>query len=104
MDPHHPKYEKAVWGLGNPPLDPFAFAIINTEMVPTVHENEAASAVSSRSGLEFKKLTSACGVAELSGRAHDDEIFAVELDFGAGIFAEQDAVAFFHIERTDLAF
>jgi len=69
MDPHHPKYEKAVWGLGNPPLDPFAFAIINTEMVPTVHENEAASAVSSRSGLEFKKLTSACGVAELSGRA-----------------------------------
>ena len=35
--------------------------------------------------------------------AHDDEIFAVQLDLGAGILAEQDAVAFFHIEGVDLA-
>src|SRR5262249_55526224 len=35
--------------------------------------------------------------------AHDDEILAVQLDFGAGVFAEEDAVAFFHVERTDLA-
>jgi len=27
---------------------------------------------------------------------HDDELFAINLDFGAGIFAEQDAVAFFY--------
>jgi hypothetical protein len=36
--------------------------------------------------------------------AHDDEIFVVEFDLGAGVFAEQDAVALFYIEWTDLAF
>src|ERR1700692_2529931 len=35
---------------------------------------------------------------------HDDEVFAIDLDFGAGIFAEQDAVAFFNGERESLAF
>jgi aminomethyltransferase len=39
-------------------------------MVPTVHENEAASSQDSHvSGLEFKTLVSACGLAELTGRA-----------------------------------
>jgi hypothetical protein len=32
---------------------------------------------------------------------HDQEFFAVDLDFGAGPFAEQDAVAFFDVERDD---
>src|ERR1041385_6769586 len=36
--------------------------------------------------------------------AHDDEILAVELDFGAAVLAKQDAVALFHVERTNLAF
>ncbi len=33
--------------------------------------------------------------------AHDDEVFAIDLDFGAGILAEQDAVAFFYVERDE---
>ena len=36
--------------------------------------------------------------------AHDDEVFTIDLDLGAGILAEQNAVAFFHIEGTNLAF
>src|ERR1700678_705945 len=36
--------------------------------------------------------------------AHDDEILAIKLDFRAGILAEQDAVAFLHVERAYLAF
>src|SRR5215813_13483354 len=36
--------------------------------------------------------------------AHDDVVFAVELDFSAAVFAEKNAVAFLHIERADLAF
>ena len=35
---------------------------------------------------------------------HDDEVFAINLDFGAGILAEQDAVAFLDCEREGLAF
>src|SRR5271166_1781758 len=35
--------------------------------------------------------------------AHDDEVFTIQLDFGAGILPEQDAVAFFDSEGTDLA-
>src|SRR5215467_20391 len=35
---------------------------------------------------------------------HDDELFAVNLDFGAGILAEQDAVAFFDGQGEGLAF
>src|SRR5258708_24906982 len=35
--------------------------------------------------------------------AHDDEIFTIEFDFGAGILAEQDAVAFFYRQREYLA-
>jgi hypothetical protein len=35
--------------------------------------------------------------------AHNEEIFAVDLDFGSAVLAEQDLVADFHIERTDLA-
>src|SRR5579872_3039429 len=34
---------------------------------------------------------------------HDDEVFAIDLDFGAGILAEQDAVAFFNRQREGLA-
>ena len=34
---------------------------------------------------------------------HDQEIFAVELDLGAGPFAEQDAVAVLDVQRMDLA-
>ena len=36
--------------------------------------------------------------------AHDDEIFTIQLDFGAGVFAEQNVVAFFNREREYLAF
>src|SRR5208283_1616834 len=36
--------------------------------------------------------------------AHDDEVFAIDLDFGAGILAEENAVAVFYIEGTNLAF
>src|SRR5579864_4097799 len=35
---------------------------------------------------------------------HDDELFAIDLDFGAGVLAEQDAVAFFDGQREGLAF
>jgi hypothetical protein len=35
---------------------------------------------------------------------HDDELFAINLDFRAGVFAEQDAVAFFDGQREGLAF
>src|SRR5271157_1597331 len=35
--------------------------------------------------------------------AHDQEVFAVDLDFGAGILAEQNAVARFHVQREGLA-
>ena len=34
---------------------------------------------------------------------HDQQILAVELDLGAGPFAEQDAVADLHVERLHLA-
>ena len=36
--------------------------------------------------------------------AHDDEIFAIDLDLGASVLAEQDAVAFFHSQREHFAF
>src|SRR5260370_42099382 len=36
--------------------------------------------------------------------AHDDEVLTIDFDFGAGILAEQNAVAFFYIERPNLAF
>ncbi len=35
--------------------------------------------------------------------AHDQELFAIELDLGAGVLAEQDAVAGLDIEREHLA-
>jgi len=35
---------------------------------------------------------------------HDQKLFAVDLDFGAGVLAEQDLVASFDIEREDFAF
>src|SRR5258708_9246377 len=34
---------------------------------------------------------------------HDDEVFAINLDFGAGILAEQDAVAVVNGQREGLA-
>ena len=34
--------------------------------------------------------------------AHDDVLFAVDLDLGAGVLAEQDAVARLDVERDDL--
>ncbi len=34
---------------------------------------------------------------------HDQQVFAVDLDLGAGPFAEQDAVAGLDVERLDLA-
>src|SRR4051812_42936916 len=36
--------------------------------------------------------------------AHDDQLFAVNLHFGAGILAEEDTVTSFYVEREDLAF
>src|SRR5437868_3251956 len=36
--------------------------------------------------------------------AHDDELVAVERDLGSGVFAEEDAVAGFYVEREGLAF
>ena len=35
---------------------------------------------------------------------HDEEFFAVDLDLGAGVLAEEDAVASLDVEREDLAF
>src|ERR1700693_620443 len=35
---------------------------------------------------------------------HDEELFAVELDLGAGVLAEEDVVASLDIEGEDLAF
>jgi hypothetical protein len=35
--------------------------------------------------------------------AHDEELFAVELDLRAGILAEQDGVASLDVQREDLA-
>src|SRR3977135_2890303 len=37
------------------------------------------------------------------GLLHDQEIFAIELDFGAGPLAEQDAVALLDVERNERA-
>ena len=34
---------------------------------------------------------------------HDQQVFAIELDLGAGPFAEQDLVARLDVERRDLA-
>src|SRR2546427_3144009 len=48
-------------------------------------------------------LSSAAQDAQNFLFAHDDELFTIQLDFGSGILAEQDAVALFHIERTNLA-
>src|ERR1700730_17424806 len=42
--------------------------------------------------------------AEYFFLAHDDEVLTIDFDFGAGILAEQNAVAFFYIERPNLAF
>ena len=36
--------------------------------------------------------------------AHDQKLFAVDLDFGAGIFAEEHAVASLDVQRKDFAF
>ena len=36
--------------------------------------------------------------------SHDQKLLAVDLDFGAGILAEQHTVASLHIQREDLAF
>src|SRR5262249_36538500 len=36
--------------------------------------------------------------------AHDDEIFTVQLDLRAGVFAEQNVIALFHGQRKHLAF
>ena len=36
--------------------------------------------------------------------AHDEELFAIQLDLGAGVLAEQDGVAGLDVEREDLAF
>src|SRR6266851_7145827 len=35
---------------------------------------------------------------------HDDEVFAINLDLGAGVFAEQDAITIFYCQGEDLAF
>ena len=35
--------------------------------------------------------------------AHDQELFAIELDLGAGVLAEQDAVTGLYIEREHFA-
>src|SRR5208337_991244 len=48
-----------------------------------------------------------CGAfqdAEYFFLAHDQEVFAVNLDLGAGVLAKQDAVAFLHIEREGFTF
>src|SRR5581483_1834047 len=36
--------------------------------------------------------------------AHDEELFAIDLDFGTGILAKEDAVAGFHLQRGDFTF
>ena len=37
------------------------------------------------------------------GFLHDEKVFAVDLDFGTGPFAEQNAIARLHIQRNKLA-
>ena len=49
--------------------------------------------------LAFGVLKNAEDVAFL----HDEKVFAVDLDFCAGPLAEENAVAFFHIESDELA-
>src|SRR5262249_16332965 len=60
-----------------------------------------------------KKLFSGPGGFALGGAgddpqhflfAHDDVVFAVRLDLGGGVLAEQDAIALFHIEGANFAF
>ena len=36
--------------------------------------------------------------------AHDQELFAIDLDLSAGIFSEEDTVAIFHIKWEYLVF
>src|SRR2546422_1751678 len=36
--------------------------------------------------------------------AHDDEVFAIDFDLGAGVLAEQNAVTLLHIEGANLTF
>src|SRR5580698_1851603 len=36
--------------------------------------------------------------------AHDEELFTIELDLGAGVLTEEDGVASLDVEREDLAF
>ena len=59
-----------------------------------------------RAGCFF--LGCACGRARQDAEyfffAHDDEVLTIDFDFGARILAEENAIAFFYVERTNLAF
>src|SRR5689334_15306489 len=63
----------------------------------------SAASLPARAG-GFLSLGSAGDDAKHFFFAHDDVILVIQLDFGAGVFSEEDAVPFFHIEGADLAF
>src|ERR1051325_1264625 len=52
----------------------------------------------------FRALGGAAEDAENLLFLHDQEIFALDLDFRSGILAEQDPVALFHCQRNGLSF
>src|SRR4051812_17262777 len=57
-------------------------------------------------GLPFGRGALALGALEHShdvGLLHDEELLAIDLDLGAGPFAEQDAVAGLQLDRNELA-
>src|SRR6202521_6244079 len=61
--------------------------------------------LSSRSGVFLlRRSGGAAQHAEYFFLAHDDEVLTIDFDLGSGILAEQNAVAFFYIERANLAF
>src|SRR6266446_1654911 len=61
--------------------------------------------LSSQSGVFLlRRSGGAAQHAEYFFFAHDDVVLTIDFDFGAGILAEQNAVAFFYIERPYLAF
>src|SRR6266702_3342587 len=58
----------------------------------------------SRSSISLATVTPSWGsVGERNFFAPDEALFAVELDLGAGVLAEEAGVASFAVEREDLA-
>src|SRR6185369_6013395 len=54
--------------------------------------------------LFLRALCGSVGDAEHFFLTHDEELFAIDLDLGSGILAEQDAVARLYFEGVNFAF